>query len=202
MTIAPSSDRALPLVLQRDGACLREVVARRHGRRRNPARRPPRSSLRTLTSRLQHNTHRWVRKVGRSDANSETPQSSFRSPPTTQADPRSFRPSPRGVLGAAPPAQPEASTGHIGRSPPSPRRRRRGQAQRRPGASQQPGAVSRETAASGRGTSTHSQDRPDDLATPGSQSKTNAASIACLASPMKPGSVSSAAAPPWRPCRR
>jgi hypothetical protein len=45
MTIAPSIDSALTLVLQRDEPCLREVVARRHGRRRNPAWRPPQSEL-------------------------------------------------------------------------------------------------------------------------------------------------------------
>jgi hypothetical protein len=49
-----------------------EGVARRHGRRRNPARTTPRSSLRTPTNRLRHHAQRWLRKVGRSDANSET----------------------------------------------------------------------------------------------------------------------------------
>ena len=56
------------------GGGLREVVARRHGRRRNPARTSPRSSLRTPTNQLRRNPQRWLRKVGRSDANSETPQ--------------------------------------------------------------------------------------------------------------------------------
>jgi hypothetical protein len=55
------------------GGGLREVVARRHGRRRNPARTTPRSSLRTPTNQLRRNPQRWLRKVGRSDANSETP---------------------------------------------------------------------------------------------------------------------------------
>ena len=66
MTTLTSTDHALPLVLQRDGACLREVVARRHGRRRNPARRSPRSSLRTPINRLRHSPQRWVEKAGRS----------------------------------------------------------------------------------------------------------------------------------------
>ena len=66
MTTAPSIDHALPPVLQRDGACLREGVARRHGRRRNPARTTPRSSLRTPTNQPRHNAQRWVEKVGRS----------------------------------------------------------------------------------------------------------------------------------------
>ena len=51
-----------------------EGVARRHGRRRNPARRPPPSSLRTLTNQPRHSTQRWVEKCDRSVANSETPQ--------------------------------------------------------------------------------------------------------------------------------
>ena len=55
-----------------------EGVARRHGRRRYPARMSPRSSLRTPTNRLRHHAHRWLRKVGRSDANSETPQLAVR----------------------------------------------------------------------------------------------------------------------------
>ena len=77
MTTAAITDHARPLVLQRDGACLREVVARRHGRRRNPARMTPRSTLRTLTSPSRHHAQRWVRKVGRSITNSETPQFSL-----------------------------------------------------------------------------------------------------------------------------
>ena len=58
------------------GGGLREVVARRHGRRRNPARTSPRSSLRTTTNPPPGPAQRWLRKVGRSDANSETPQPS------------------------------------------------------------------------------------------------------------------------------
>ena len=73
MTTAAITDHARPLVLQRDGACLREVVARRHASRRNPARMTPRSTLRTLTNRSRHHAQRWVRKVGRSITNSETP---------------------------------------------------------------------------------------------------------------------------------
>jgi hypothetical protein len=78
MTIAPSIDRAVSLVLQRDGACLREVVARRQGRRRNPARTTPRSPLRTTTTPLRHSPHRWVEKCGRSIKGSETPQRPLR----------------------------------------------------------------------------------------------------------------------------
>ena len=73
MTTAPSIDHALPPVLQRDGACLREGVARRHGRWRNPARTTPRSSLRTTTNQPRHNAQRWVEKVGRSIKGSDTP---------------------------------------------------------------------------------------------------------------------------------
>ncbi len=36
MTIAAITDYARPLVLRRDAACLREVVARRHGPRAEP----------------------------------------------------------------------------------------------------------------------------------------------------------------------
>jgi len=50
-----------------------EGVARRHGRRRNPARTLPRSSLRTPDNQLRHNPQRWVEKRDRSVANSETP---------------------------------------------------------------------------------------------------------------------------------
>ena len=75
MTTLPSIDHALPLVLQRDGACLREVVARRQGRRRNPARRPPRSSLRTPTNQARYSHQRVVEKCGSSIKGSETPQS-------------------------------------------------------------------------------------------------------------------------------
>ena len=65
-----------------------EGVARRHGRRRNPARMTPRSSLRTPTNRARHHAQHWVRKVGRSIANSETPHaasSSATSPTSSTA---------------------------------------------------------------------------------------------------------------------
>ena len=39
-----------------------EGVARRHGRRRNPARTTPRSSLRTPTNQPRHSPQRWVEK--------------------------------------------------------------------------------------------------------------------------------------------
>ena len=74
MTTAPSIDHALPPVLQRDEACLREGVARRHGRWRNAARTMPRSSLRPTTNQPRHNAQRWVEKVGRSIKGSDTPQ--------------------------------------------------------------------------------------------------------------------------------
>lgn len=47
MTTLPDTEHALPTL---GSACLREGVARRHGRRRNPARTPPRSQLRTPTT--------------------------------------------------------------------------------------------------------------------------------------------------------
>ena len=50
-----------------------EGVARRHGRRRNPARKLPRSSLRTPENQFRHSPQRWVEKRDRSVANSETP---------------------------------------------------------------------------------------------------------------------------------
>ncbi len=71
MTIAQSTDHVRQLVLQRDGAWLREGVARSHGRERNWARTTSRT---TTTNRPHHHPQRWVRKVGRSITNSETPQ--------------------------------------------------------------------------------------------------------------------------------
>lgn len=50
-----------------------EGVARRHGRRRNPARKLPRSSLRTPANQLRYTSQRWVEKSDRSVANSDTP---------------------------------------------------------------------------------------------------------------------------------
>ena len=70
MTTLTSTDHALPLVLQRDGACLREGVARSHGRERNWARTKPRT---TTTNTAHHQPHRWVEKVGRSIKGSEAP---------------------------------------------------------------------------------------------------------------------------------
>ena len=84
MTTLTSTDHALPLVLQRDGACLREGVARSHGRERNWARTKPRT---TTTNTAHHQPHRWVEKVGRSIKGSEAPA------PTRE--PRSRRASPR-----------------------------------------------------------------------------------------------------------
>lgn len=64
---------ARPGLLRWDGACLREGVARRPGRRRNPAWMTPRSSLRIPTNRPRHHNQRWVEKCGRSIKGSETP---------------------------------------------------------------------------------------------------------------------------------
>jgi hypothetical protein len=51
-----------------------EGVARRHGRRRNPARMTPRSSLRTPTNTPRHSPQDWREEIGRCIANSETAQ--------------------------------------------------------------------------------------------------------------------------------
>ena len=76
MTIAAITDYARPLVLRRDAACLREVVARRHGPRAEPGTDD--------ASELAPNTHRPVptprsalgqkSRLLHSIANSETPQ--------------------------------------------------------------------------------------------------------------------------------
>ena len=87
MTIAPDTDRARPLVLQRDRACLREVVARRHGRRQNLARMTPRSQLRTPTNQPRDTAQRWGEKVDRSIKGSETPQSLGPPPTAVEATP-------------------------------------------------------------------------------------------------------------------
>ena len=50
-----------------------EGVARRHGRRRNPARTTPRSSLRAPTNPPRHSPQAWCEKVGRSIKGSHTP---------------------------------------------------------------------------------------------------------------------------------
>ena len=71
MTGTPETHAHNPLLGKR-GAF--EGVARRHRRRRNPAQRPPRSSLRPPTNPPRHSPQRWVEKVGRSIKGSETPQ--------------------------------------------------------------------------------------------------------------------------------
>ena len=71
MTALNSTDRA-HLPLGKRGAF--EGVARRHGRRRNPARTLSRSSLRTPENQLRDSPQRWVEKCDRSVANSDTPQ--------------------------------------------------------------------------------------------------------------------------------
>jgi hypothetical protein len=63
-------DSARPGQLRRDGACLREGVARSHGRERNWARTKPRT---TTTTKARPLPQRWVEKVDRSITNSETP---------------------------------------------------------------------------------------------------------------------------------
>ena len=64
-----------------------EGVARRHGRRRNPARTTPRSQLRTPTNPPRRPAQRWVEKCGRSIKGSETPHSTRQS----NDDPRPAR---------------------------------------------------------------------------------------------------------------
>ena len=71
MSTIPSIDPAVPPLGKR-GAF--EGVARRHGRRRNPARMTPRSSLRTPTNPALHIPQRWVEKADRSIKGSDTPQ--------------------------------------------------------------------------------------------------------------------------------
>ena len=70
MTTAPRTAQALPLVLQRDGACLREGVARRQGCRRNWA---PTSPQTMTTNRPHHHAHHWNKNCVRPITNSETP---------------------------------------------------------------------------------------------------------------------------------
>ena len=70
MSTIPSIDPAVPPLGKR-GAF--EGVARRHGRRRNPARMTPRSSLRTPTNPALHSPQRWVEKADRSIKGSDTP---------------------------------------------------------------------------------------------------------------------------------
>ena len=70
MTDLHSTDRA-HTPLGKRGAF--EGVARRHGRRRNPARTTPRSSLRPPTNQALHSLPRVVRKVDCSIKGSETP---------------------------------------------------------------------------------------------------------------------------------
>ena len=72
MTDLQSTDRARAPLGKR-GAF--EGVARRHGRRRNPARTTPRSSLRPPTNQALHSPQRGVRKVDCSIKGSETPHS-------------------------------------------------------------------------------------------------------------------------------
>ena len=84
MTRLPDTERAR-LPLGKRGAL--EGVARRHGRRRNPAWRPPRSSLRTLTNRPCHSPQPWHEKVGRSIKGSDTPQSLHRNDRSTIKSP-------------------------------------------------------------------------------------------------------------------
>ena len=66
-------DSAVPAQPRRDEVCLREGIARRHGRRRNPAPTTPRSSLRAPTNQPRHHAQRWVEKCDRSIKGSDTP---------------------------------------------------------------------------------------------------------------------------------
>ena len=59
--------------LRRDGACLREGVARWQGCQRNWARTTPR----TTPTNKAHNPQRWVEKGDRSIKGSDTPQTDF-----------------------------------------------------------------------------------------------------------------------------
>ena len=77
-----------------------EGVARRHGRRRNPAWTPPRSSLRTLTNQPRHSTQRWVERCDRSVANSETPH--VNNARINSARPTNLRSQPRTVSAGTP----------------------------------------------------------------------------------------------------
>jgi hypothetical protein len=70
-----------------------EGVARRHGRRRNPARKLPRSSLRTPANQLRYTSQRWVEKSDRSVANSDTPQAATREH-ATKPEPLTMPPRP------------------------------------------------------------------------------------------------------------
>lgn len=69
MTSPQITAPARPGQLRRDGACLREGVARWHGCQRNWARTTPRN---TPTDQAHHQPQRWVEKVDRSITNSET----------------------------------------------------------------------------------------------------------------------------------
>ena len=70
-----------PCLLWGRGALLRGA-ARRHGRRRNPARMTPRSSLRTPTNPALHSPQHWVEKADRSIKGSDTPQLATRGKPS------------------------------------------------------------------------------------------------------------------------
>jgi len=72
MTDLPGTDHAGVGLLRRDGACLREGVARWQRCQRNAARTMART---TTTNEPNHQPQRWVEKVGRSITNSETPHS-------------------------------------------------------------------------------------------------------------------------------
>ena len=93
MTDLHSTDRA-HTPLGKRGAF--EGVARRHGRRRNPARMTPRSSLRPPTNQALHSPQRVVRKVDCSIKGSETPHSQAKAVDTAvesqpAASPRTYR---------------------------------------------------------------------------------------------------------------
>ena len=64
LVATPAARRSLPA--SGVGGSLREGVARRHGRRRNPARMTPRSTLRPLSNQRLHGPQAWCEKVDRS----------------------------------------------------------------------------------------------------------------------------------------
>jgi len=70
---AMSTIHSTPAVLPLGKRSAFEGVARRQGRRRNPARTTPRSSLRTPTNPPRDHAQRGVEKCGRSITNSGTP---------------------------------------------------------------------------------------------------------------------------------
>ena len=99
MTDLFTLDSACPDQLRRDGACLREGVARWQGCQRNWARTTPRS---TITNTAHHELHRSVEKVGRSIKGSETPHSAPASTTQTRGARRDLETTGRSPASAEP----------------------------------------------------------------------------------------------------